>query len=40
VDLVVIGAPPEGGRPWSQSIASTVTANTKCSVHLVRVPRH
>ncbi|WP_437944147.1 bifunctional serine/threonine-protein kinase/universal stress protein [Sorangium sp. So ce281] len=37
VDLVVIGAPPQGGRAWSQSVASTVTARSGCSVHIVRV---
>jgi eukaryotic-like serine/threonine-protein kinase len=39
VDLVVLGAPAEGGRAWSQSVASAVTARTTCSVHLVRPPR-
>lgn len=39
VDLVVVGAPPEGGRAWSQSVASAVTARVGCSVHVVRVPR-
>jgi serine/threonine protein kinase len=39
VDLVVLGAPSEGGRAWSQSVASAVTARTGCSVHVVRVPR-
>ena len=38
-DLVVLGAPSEGGRAWSQSIASTVTAKARCSVHVVRVPK-
>jgi len=38
-DLVVVGAPLEGGRAWSQSVASTVTARSGCSVHVVRVPR-
>ncbi|KYF58083.1 hypothetical protein BE08_41130 [Sorangium cellulosum] len=37
VDLVVVGAPPQGGRAWSQSVASTVTARARCSVHVVRV---
>jgi eukaryotic-like serine/threonine-protein kinase len=39
VDLVVVGAPSEGGRAWSQSVASTVTAAVGCSVHVVRIPR-
>lgn len=39
VDLVVLGAPSEGGRAWSQSIASSVTARARCSVHVVRVPK-
>jgi nucleotide-binding universal stress UspA family protein len=39
VDLVVLGAPSEGGRAWSQSVASAVTARVRCSVHVVRVPR-
>jgi nucleotide-binding universal stress UspA family protein len=39
VDLVVLGAPFEGGRVWSQSVASTVTANARCSVHVVRVAK-
>jgi serine/threonine protein kinase len=39
VDLVVVGAPPQGGRAWSKSVASTVAANTRCSVHVVRVPK-
>jgi serine/threonine protein kinase len=38
VDLVVLGAPTEGGRAWSQSVASTVTARLRCSVHVVRTP--
>lgn len=37
VDLVVIGAPREGGRAWSQSVASAVTADARSSVHVVRV---
>jgi eukaryotic-like serine/threonine-protein kinase len=37
VDLIVLGAPSEGGRAWLQSVASTVTANARCSVHVVRV---
>jgi eukaryotic-like serine/threonine-protein kinase len=39
VDLVVLGAPSEGGRAWSQSVASGVTPRVRCSVHLARVPR-
>jgi len=39
VDLIVLGAPSEGGRAWSQSVASTVTARAACSVHVVRAPR-
>lgn len=38
-DLVVLGAPSEGGRAWSQSVASAVTSQVRCSVHVVRVPR-
>jgi nucleotide-binding universal stress UspA family protein len=36
VVAVILGAPARGGRAWAQSVASTVTANTGCSVHLVR----
>jgi nucleotide-binding universal stress UspA family protein len=39
VDLVVLGAPSEGGRAWSHSVASSVTARVQCSVHVVRVAR-
>ena len=39
VDLVVLGAPSQSGRAWSQSVASSVTARVPCSVHVVRVPR-
>jgi serine/threonine protein kinase len=39
VDLVVLGAPSDGERAWSQSVASAVTARVACSVHVVRVPR-
>jgi len=35
-DLIVLGAPSEGGRAWSLSVASTVSARAHCSVHLVR----
>jgi hypothetical protein len=36
VDLVVLGAPSEGGRAWSQSVASAVTARVRCSTYVVR----
>jgi 3-methyladenine DNA glycosylase AlkD len=39
VDLVVLGAPAQGGRAWSQSVASAVTPRVNCSVHVVRVPK-
>jgi serine/threonine protein kinase len=39
VDLVVLGAPSEGGRAWSRSVASAVTPRVRCSVHVARVPR-
>jgi serine/threonine protein kinase len=39
VDLVVLGAPAQGGRAWSQSVASAVTPRVECSVHVVRVPK-
>ena len=35
VDLIVLGAPAP--RDWWRSVASTVTANAHCSVHVVRV---
>lgn len=40
VDLIVLGAPgpSQSGRSWWRSVASTVTANAPCSVHVVRVP--
>ena len=40
VDLIVLGAPSPGERAlaWWRSVASDVTANASCSVHLVRVP--
>lgn len=40
VDLIVLGAPgpAQPGRSWWSSVASTVTANARCSVHVVRVP--
>lgn len=39
VDLIVLGAPgpAQPGRSWWRSVASTVTANAHCSVHVVRV---
>ena len=38
VDLIVLGAPgPRDTRGWWRSVASTVTANAHCSVHVVRV---
>jgi len=42
VDLIVLGAPhPEQVRlAWWRSVASSVTANAHCSVHVVRVPEH
>ncbi|MEO8485054.1 MAG: bifunctional serine/threonine-protein kinase/universal stress protein [Betaproteobacteria bacterium] len=40
VDLIVLGAPDPSERAlaWYRSVASTVTANARCSVHVVRVP--
>ncbi len=40
VDLIVIGAPGPDERTlaWWRSVASTVTANAVCSVHVVRIP--
>lgn len=40
VDLIVLGAPgpTQPNRSWWHSVASTVTANARCSVHVVRVP--
>jgi nucleotide-binding universal stress UspA family protein len=40
VDLIVVGAPgPEQeALAWWRSVASGVTANAHCSVHVVRVP--
>jgi nucleotide-binding universal stress UspA family protein len=42
VDLIVLGAPPptQLGLAWWRSVASRVTANARCSVHVVRVPEH
>ncbi len=39
VDLIVLGAPGPSERAlaWWRSVASTVTANAHCSVHVVRV---
>lgn len=39
-DLIVLGAPSDGARAWSQSVAASVTARARCSVHVVRVRRH
>ena len=38
VDLIVLGAPSpgEGAMAWWRSVASSVTANASCSVHVVR----
>jgi eukaryotic-like serine/threonine-protein kinase len=38
VDLIVLGAPAPGERTfaWWRSVASSVTANAPCSVHVVR----
>jgi nucleotide-binding universal stress UspA family protein len=40
VNLIVLGAPGPSQRAlaWWRSVASTVTANADCSVHVVRVP--
>ncbi len=40
VDLIVLGAPAPGDGPmaWWRSVASSVTANAACSVHVVRLP--
>jgi eukaryotic-like serine/threonine-protein kinase len=40
VDLIVLGAPgpDERALAWWRSVASTVTANAPCSVHVVRRP--
>jgi nucleotide-binding universal stress UspA family protein len=39
-DLIILGAPgaAERGMAWWRSVASSVTANAPCSVHVVRVP--
>jgi len=40
VDLIVLGAPPPAqlGLAWWRSVASAVTANSGCSVYVVRTP--
>jgi len=40
VDLIVLGAPHPAqlGLAWWRPVASRVTANAHCSVHVVRVP--
>jgi hypothetical protein len=40
VDLILLGAPAasQRGLAWWRSVASGVTANAPCSVHVVRVP--
>ena len=40
VDLIVLGAPApsDAALAWWRSVASSVTANARCSVHVVRVP--
>jgi hypothetical protein len=40
VDLIVLGAPGTAQRAlaWWRSVASSVTANAHCSVHVVRIP--
>ena len=40
VDLIVLGAPApdEMAFAWWRSVASTVTANAECTVHVVRRP--
>ena len=39
-DLIVLGAPAPDEKPlgWWRSVASGVTANAHCSVHVVRIP--
>ncbi len=40
VDLLVLGAPRQDeDHSWSDSVASRVTANAPCSVHVVRITR-
>jgi hypothetical protein len=40
VDLIVLGAPSptQHALAWWRSVASTVTANARCSVYVVRIP--
>jgi eukaryotic-like serine/threonine-protein kinase len=40
VDLIILGAPgaSQRGLAWWRSVASSVTANAHCSIHVVRVP--
>ena len=40
VDVIIIGAPRPRQQPlaWMRSVASGVTANAPCSVHVVRIP--
>ena len=40
VDLIVLGAPSpsDAALAWWRSVASSVTANAHCSVHVVRIP--
>ena len=40
VDLIVLGAPApsDAALAWWRSVASSITANARCSVHVVRVP--
>ena len=40
VDLIILGAPGASERAlaWWRSVASNVTANAHCSIHVVRVP--
>ena len=40
VDVIILGAPRPRQQPlaWMRSVASGVTANAHCSVHVVRVP--
>ena len=40
VDVIILGAPRPRQQPlaWMRSVASGVTANAPCSVHVVRIP--
>src|SRR5262249_16286590 len=40
VDVIILGAPKPKQHPlaWTRSVASGVTANAHCSVHVVRIP--